>query len=360
MKCDKNWAAPIPPLLTDPEMELYTDEPTFDPDIHLAMTEPDFVVLLDGFQHVPKAPQLSQAVASNGDSQLAYSGPFRLLSDEGYRVLRMILEREMVHQTYDERHPARIRHSSYRSKWIQDFNRCPRILKHLSDITGDVQLLPTALQSSYSHTNVGYAGGDNIDAYHCDSVPYVVILLACDMSNTVGGELQLIERDFKDAFNLIEQYKGQVPNEFIRTIDYLGQNSCVLMQGSRIVHRVTGIRSCSEPRITVVNSFMSTNPFTTEYTRYDTFRQEKTAALEYAIHKMWRANAQMLNLAIGSYEWPTHDQTIERLSMAIDELNKCRDVLTNKTSDSIGYYDEKKQKMGYYEKPPLLLKDSQN
>jgi hypothetical protein len=221
----------LPPLLVDSASELYIDEPVFDPDIHLSLTEPDFVVLLDGFQHVPKAPQLSKPVAANGESQIAYSGPFRLLSDEGYRVLREILKREMAHQISDERHPAKIRYGGYRSKWLQDFNRCPRILEHLSRIAGDVQLLPTTLQSSYSHTNIGYAGTDRVDLYHRDSVPYVVILLACDMTQTVGGELQLIERDPEEAFRLIEQYKGNVPKELVRTIDYLGSNSCVFMQG---------------------------------------------------------------------------------------------------------------------------------
>ena len=223
----------MPPLLADPENELYTDEPTFDPDIHLAMTEPDFIVLLDGFQRVPKATQLPKPVPANGESQLAYTGPFRLLSEEGYRVIREILKREMKYQISDARHPAKIRFSAYRSKWIQDFNRCPRILEHLSRITGDVQLSPTALQSSYSHTNIGYAGAERVDAYHRDSVPYVVILLACDMSATVGGELQLIERNPEEAFRLIEQHRGQVPKEFIQTIDYLGPNSCVFMQGKR-------------------------------------------------------------------------------------------------------------------------------
>ncbi|CAF3608557.1 unnamed protein product [Rotaria sp. Silwood1] len=68
MKFDKSCAVPMPPLLTDPEMELYSDEPIFDPDIHLAMTEPDFVVLLDGFQHVAQSPQLPQPVTTDGDS----------------------------------------------------------------------------------------------------------------------------------------------------------------------------------------------------------------------------------------------------------------------------------------------------
>jgi hypothetical protein len=67
--------------------------------------------------------------------------------------------------------------------------------------------------------------------------------------------------------------------------------------GSQLAHRVTGIQSCTEPRLTVVNSFMSTNPFTEEHTHFDTFCNDGTnAALEFAMHKTWRANVQMLDL----------------------------------------------------------------
>ncbi|CAF3862343.1 unnamed protein product, partial [Adineta steineri] len=49
------------------------------------------------------------------------------------------MKREMIHQISDPRHPALIRFGGYRSKWLQDFNRCPRVLQHLSNITGDVE-----------------------------------------------------------------------------------------------------------------------------------------------------------------------------------------------------------------------------
>ncbi|UJR11803.1 hypothetical protein I4U23_015983 [Adineta vaga] len=345
----KNETVSMPPLLIDSECELYVDEPVYNPDIYLSLTEPDFAVLLDGFQRVPKAPQLSKSVAANGESQIAYSGPFRLLSDAGYRIFREILKREMVHQISDARHPAKIRYSGYRSKWIQDFNRCSRVLEHLSCIAGDVQFLPTTLQSSYSQINIGYAGGDQIDAYHRDSVP-----------QTIGGELQLIERDPEEAFRLIEQYKGQVPTEFVRTIDYLGSNSCVFMQGSRIVHRVTGIQSCTEPRIIMVNSYMSANPFVTETTRYDTFRNEKTAPLEFAMHKMWRANIQLLSLGSGKYSWPTKDQVIEQISKSIEELDQCRKILMDKTSDRVGFYNEKNQKIAFIKNVAIPLNTDQH
>ena len=155
-----------------------------------------------------------------------------MLSEEGYQVLRMIIQRESTHRKARPVVQTYIGHCGYRSKWIQDFNRCLRVLNHWSNIIGDVRLLPIAFQSFFSQINVGIVSETNVLQFHIDSVPYVVILPACDMSQTIGGELQLIEREPKEAFRLIEQYKGQVPDEYIRTIDYLGTNSCILMQGN--------------------------------------------------------------------------------------------------------------------------------
>ena len=52
------------------------------------------------------------------------------------------------------------------------------------------------------------------------------------MKSTVDGELPLIEHEPSKAFELIEKYKDKVLQELLRTINYLGPSSCVLMQGS--------------------------------------------------------------------------------------------------------------------------------
>ena len=122
--------------------------------------------------------------------------------------------------------------------------------------------------------------------------------------------------------------------------------------GSRLAHRVTGIESCSELRLTVVNSYVSTNPFVEDRTRYDTFRHEVTGDLEFAMHKTWRANAQMLDLTVGDRPWPKREEIVDHLSQAIDELTQCRDLLQGITSDRLGYYDEQKQQMGNYDIAP--------
>jgi hypothetical protein len=43
------------------------------------------------------------------------------------------------------------------------------------------------------------------------------------------------------------------------------------MQGSKIFHTVNGVQSAREPRISLVNSYMSGRPFATDLTRYNTF-----------------------------------------------------------------------------------------
>ena len=128
--------------------------------------------------------------------------------------------------------------------------------------------------------------------------------------------------------------------------------------GSKIVHRVKGIQSCVEPRITIVNSYMSTNPWANEVTRYDTFRKEKYGALEFAMHKTWRAKAKMFELASGKDPWPTVEQIVDRLHSAIDELNACCEILTEKKSDRVGYYDERKKAMAFMEEAPTTFQPS--
>jgi len=122
--------------------------------------------------------------------------------------------------------------------------------------------------------------------------------------------------------------------------------------GSHLAHRVTGIESCSELRSTFLNSYVSTNPLAEEYTHYDTYRNEVTADLEFAMHKTWRANAQMLDLAVGGHPWPTREQIVDRLTMAINELTQCRDLFLGIKSDQLGYYNEQKEKMGNYDRFP--------
>ena len=105
----------------------------------------------------------------------------------------------------------------------------------------------------------------------------------------------------------------------------------------------------------MVNSYMSNDPLALDYTRYDTFRKERTGPLEFAIHKVWRSSAQMLDLLSTTHSWPTLDQIVDRLTKSIEELNQCRDLLTEKKSDRVGFYDEKTQQMSFVDEARSLF-----
>jgi hypothetical protein len=96
---------------------------------------------------------------------------------------------------------------------------------------------------------------------------------------------------------------------------------------------------------------MSTNPFAADYTRIAPYNMMETTALEYAMHKTWRVNAQMLDLVSDCRPYPTRNQIIERFTMAIDELIQGRDLLSGTLSDQICYYNEGTKRM-YEDLPP--------
>jgi len=323
----------------------WEDEPMYDASIHLNIVEPEFVVLLNNnFQRVKQAPSIDFNVGIY-KSQLAYTAPFRLLSDEGYKVLTSIIKREFVNCESDQRQPNRIRQIAYRSKWITDFNRCPVVLEFLTKLSGSNEpLMATTLKSNYSHTNISFADPKrNAVQWHLDGTQFVVIILTCDMTNTVGGELQLIEREKQEAFELVAEHNGDIPDRYVQNIDFGGTGSVIFMQGCEIVHRVKSVLSGTEPRITVVNSYMSRNPFVTEKNLYKTLLHEPTWDHEFTLHKAWRAREQLKALMMYNKEWPTKEDLIKRLDLVISELEDCRDLLNGTATDVIGYYDAKEK-----------------
>ena len=83
---------PLPPAagFPHPVHLVHPSEPKFDPDVHLNLSMPDYVVTFPHMEKVKHAPP----VTSNKGSDFSYSGPFQLLSEEGLRVVRSIVQRE--------------------------------------------------------------------------------------------------------------------------------------------------------------------------------------------------------------------------------------------------------------------------
>lgn len=245
----------------------------YDPKIHL---HEDF---LNGV--LPKSYSL------NG-YEFSYSESFRILSDEGIRVLKSIIDEnksKMKSFGVGDRAPKTIRNMGYSNKFIKDFNECPVILEKLSKIANE-KLKTHNYISSYSHVNIGPVGADlPIDQWHCDSVPYVMVILLSDMSGATGGELEMIKLHREKGFDKLK--KGTINEDDLERAKYPGIGYAIFMKGSQMIHHVTAVKNGKEPRITVVNSYMPVDPFIEDETRLAIFKNEpETCYKEYSIHKM--------------------------------------------------------------------------
>ena len=150
---------PLPPAegFPHPVCLLEPTEPRFDPSLHLNLSMPDYVVTFPHMKKVKHAPP----VTSNKGSSFAFSGPFQLLSEEGLRVVRSIVQREehrygdlssIVVPHNDYRYTFRavasargskraLRGLYYSSPFIRDLQNCPQLLEMFQVCVGE-KLLP--------------------------------------------------------------------------------------------------------------------------------------------------------------------------------------------------------------------------
>merc|ERR1712046_328435 len=111
------------------------------------------------------------------------------------------------------------------------------------------------------------------------------------------------------------------------------------MQGSRIAHAVTPVTRAREPRITVVNSYQSLNPFSSDRTIYVSFRDIEPVAAphDFARHVAWRARGQLDYLMNQGQLYGCEGDIAKILAGAAAELARAGDLITRRTVDQRPY-----------------------
>ena len=296
----------------------------FNPAVHLQMEAPAYIKTIeDQYISFPVPPATHQQ-----GCKLAYSAPFRLLSDAGVRALRTIIKENEHHATGNNRQSKAIRGMGYRSKFIRDFTYSKEVLHHLSKCSGKV-LHPHGMGSNVAQINFGKIGGGRADIWHVDSVPYVMVLLLSDATDMVGGKLQVARISSpKDALDIIYD-KGKLPESLVDTVNYPGAGYCIFMQGSRIAHAVTPVLEAREDRLTLVNSFQSLQPFDEDRTIYTTFQQQDGNAppFEYARHKAWMASGKLDYLLNQAKLFGQTKEISKILDLAIADLENAKQLI---------------------------------
>lgn len=242
----------------------------FDPEVHLAIEEPEWKLKLSdfGFDN-----------SRDGISEVGAVAPFRLFTDEAIRLMRNDLLSEPVqtnHAYSSERAPYVVRgYAPTHSRFIHDAWKNPKVLEAISR-AANIDLVPVC-DYEIGHTNIqlGPKGREGVkelkdtptlpltesertppsiyddrpvDDWHYDYVPFVAVLMVSDTTGMNGGETAVMNKDGT---------RTVVPGP--------GMGKVVLMQGSRIKHAALRARNCSE-RIAMVTSLRPRDPFVEDMT----------------------------------------------------------------------------------------------
>eukprot|EP00927_Polykrikos_kofoidii_P000723 TRINITY_DN1026_c0_g1_i2.p1 TRINITY_DN1026_c0_g1~~TRINITY_DN1026_c0_g1_i2.p1 ORF type:complete len:365 (+),score=33.31 TRINITY_DN1026_c0_g1_i2:104-1198(+) len=339
---------PFPTDIPESMRPSRVDPVKFDPKVHLQLQIPEGIkMLLNGDPNFCDECAFPAPLAGSADNPgLAYTKPFRVLSQDGVRALREVIFANENRSCHNERAPKFLRGLGYVSDFARDFTYCPEVIEHLSKCAG-LDLWPHDLHMNVGHVNFGQVGESRpVDTWHLDSVPYVMVLLLSDGNDMVGGELQVARiADAADALRQVQS--NSVSPEDIDTVRYPDAGYAILMQGSRIAHCVTPVEFAREPRLTLVNCYQSLDPFVPSKTLYHYFKHtdpEDVHPSEITRHFAWRAQGQLQKL-IRNPMWGDTESIQQLLKNAAEELQYARALVTGETEEEAPYAVDKSKEL---------------
>lgn len=335
-----------------PTMLPKRDNFVFDEEMHLQIEPPSTIVDLD-FKKLQYPLNQKDLEGYRG---LAFTEPFRVMSDEGISVIKQIVELNKDRFRQNPRNKP-CRGMGHTSEFMKDLVFSPKIIELISNIAQE-RLAPHNIYMNIAHTNLGEVGVKHegkvkkVEEWHTDSVDYVMVIILSDTTDMEGGELKVLQ--IVDDSNMMESthatfQKFQVtgiPAELVRTVNYKAPGYCIFMQGSQIMHSVSPVTKANEPRLSLVNSYQRLDCFSEDMTRFATFRDqtkdpENVLNYEYARHKAWRVHGKLeYVMKHMDYTTPFSD-VIEVLRRAEEEIIRTRKILTGEiANDSTGWVTE--------------------
>ncbi len=169
-----------------------------------------------------------------------------------------------------------------------------------------------------------------------------MVILLSDATDMEGGELLVaqLSDDPRESLRLIRS--GEIDRALVDTVRYPGPGFAIFMQGSRIAHSVTPVLRAREPRLTVVNSYSSLNPFSPDRTVFSTFLSIEGAEItpfEFARHVAWRVQGQLEYLKRANlFGGKEQARALERLlEHAAAELARAKALIAGDVQDERPY-----------------------
>jgi hypothetical protein len=190
----------------------------FDPKVHLEIKLPNQLKNLK-FEDV----LFPNTVGSNKNHHLAYSEPFRILSDSGVKAARDTLEYNF---SDSDRTSERASKSGiglgFASHFHQEFAYSQTILPILNDMANDT-LCPHNMTSNFLlSTNKEKTSDDkDVDTWRLDNVDYILIIMLSDSITNSGDEFRILQSPNTDGSDHLSEQQD-IPSTFpIDTLPYI-------------------------------------------------------------------------------------------------------------------------------------------
>lgn len=106
----------------------------------------------------------------------------------------------------------------YLSPFVRDFQNCPQLKEHFKQLVGE-DLIPHGMLSNAPQVNFSiYNKNAPLDSWHWDSVAYTGVIILNDMTNFVGGELEIMK---------MNKRLGLKVREVLTTFIHIGILNCI-------------------------------------------------------------------------------------------------------------------------------------
>ncbi len=295
--------------------EWLDDEPAFDPDVHLALGEPDEIITLADLGYRPD-DVIGKATA------IAITGPFRILSDEGAAQLLDTARRLRAFcRRADVRIENMVRGGVYRSRWLRDLCLSPEVAAHLSTIYG-TEVAPHPMGLHLGHLN--YEPSDvntAVDKWHHDTLPLDYVMSVTDPTRTPGGRFEYFVGTKAEAAEL-KAAGERPPADRVVAPGLPGPGWAVALHGDMVVHRGGPLTAQAE-RITMVNGYVSLDPEAEMQSRMvDLLAVDDRELLfyEWSRYVAWRSRNR-LQTVIDSIDFGVSpDAAADRLRAAVSDV----------------------------------------
>ncbi len=274
-----------------PGYEWFDDEPAFDPDRHLDLRPPTEVVLLAdlGYDESDIAPTATP---------VAFSSPFRVLSDEGAAVLLDVARRLRPYRARArERIENMVRGGCYRSRWLRDLCRSPEVTAAMAGVYG-VDVAPHTMPLHLGHLNYEPTTvGEAVDKWHHDTLALDYVMPVSDPTTLPGGRFEVFLGTKAEAAELAAAGE-RPPADRTLAPDFGGPGWAIALHGNMVVHRGGPLDEPAE-RITMVNGYVAMDRSRDDQSRaQDLVGVDDPAVLgaEWARHAAWRGVGRLQSL----------------------------------------------------------------